>query len=346
MSLYNVINLISLCFHLLCFVWIFSYIYFVHYALVTKMSTRLTMISFRSPEWHVKNISSLKLPTTHCMNDMSWHVELGPSRSQSSCPLWSSCQNPQWTCCARVKLDWRHWTFSALSPNASGCSTESFIFSMAPMTPIRCTKWFTAEISLALLSWRCRQSQWPLSQGWEQDSVYHVLYISYHIVLLWVSGLLRNFSAASRHHPDTFFPRHGSHYHVSGLGDACCAACARKSSTAMNLWNATDTNFTQLHHNFVNLMHLQPVCSRCFSTAHLCSGVSLQRSMCWPSTAAPGLTDTLSPSLGIHVSHYGKSMKIRNKRSKCKTHQRYDLSESPIDFEAEQVFVTSARLKK
>lgn len=149
-----------------------------------------------------------------------------------------------------------------------------------------------------------------------------------------------------RHHPDTFFPRHGSHYHVSGLGDACCAACARKSSTAMNLWNATDTNFTQLHHNFVNLMHLQPVCSHCFSTAHLCSGVSLQRSMCWPSTAAPGLTDTLSPSLGMHVSHYGKSMKIRNKRSKCKTHQRYDLSESPIDFEAEQVFVTSARLKK
>lgn len=191
--------------------------------------------------------------------------------------------------------------------------------------------------------WLPLDAQWPLSQGWEQDSVYHVLYISYHIVLLWVSGLLRNFSAAS---PRYFFPRHGSHYHVSGLGDACCAACARKSSTAMNLWNATDTNFTQLHHNFVNLMHLQPVCSHCFSTAHLCSGVSLQRSMCWPSTAAPGLTDTLSPSLGMHVSHYGKSMKIRNKRSKCKTHQRYDLSESPIDFEAEQVFVTSARLKK
>ena len=42
MSLYNVINLISLCFHLLCFAWIFSYIYFVHYVLVTKMSTRLT----------------------------------------------------------------------------------------------------------------------------------------------------------------------------------------------------------------------------------------------------------------------------------------------------------------
>lgn len=52
--------------------------------------------------------------------------------------------------------------------------------------------------------WLPLDAQWPLSQGWEQDSVYHVLYISYHIVLLWVSGLLRNFSAAS---PRYFFSK-------------------------------------------------------------------------------------------------------------------------------------------
>ena len=141
------------------------------------------------------------------MNDMSWHVELGPSRSQSSCPLWSSCQNPQWTCCARVKLDWRHWTFSALSPNASGCSTESFIFSMAPVTPIRS---LDAQSDLLLrFHWRC----WVEGAGNHNDrcpraesKTVFIMYCTSAITLSFF-GWAACWEISVRHHPDTFFSK-------------------------------------------------------------------------------------------------------------------------------------------
>ena len=247
--------------------------------------------------------------------------DMGPSRSRSCGPLWSSCQNPRWTSCASLP-SWTALNLFCPEPQCQQLHKGLHITSMAfwlSSSRYICiclhavSRHMDAESDLLLrFHWHCLDEGagnhcCPRAQS---KTVFMDVYSIY------FGGWVVCWKETVRHHlPDAFFPRHGSHYHVSELG-ACCAAC-RKSSTAMNLWNATDTNFTQLHHDFVNLMHLQPVCSHNQHSSPLLGGV-----------LTAGACDHQLPLLALSTLHpwefmYHRIMEIHESPWKSETRETH-----------------------